>query len=173
MKWCPKTDSNRRPIAYEAIALPSELLGQCACLYIMTGGMPRPDVSLWVHFSSIFDCFGRGSRVRALAYAAGSASSLALLAFCFGAVSLLSSSTEGRFALHGRYGQGSDWPRLTSEHKGVVAQAIERARPSWGQPGSGRTDVASACLSSLGLRVRNAVGDVIAPIYVFGSDCRQ
>ncbi len=25
--WCPKTDSNRRPIAYEAIALPAELLG--------------------------------------------------------------------------------------------------------------------------------------------------
>jgi hypothetical protein len=27
----------------------------------MTGGMPRPEVSLWVHFSSIFDGFGLNS----------------------------------------------------------------------------------------------------------------
>ena len=26
--WCPKTDLNRRPIAYKAIALPTELLGR-------------------------------------------------------------------------------------------------------------------------------------------------
>lgn len=26
--WCPKSDSNRRPIAYKAIALPTELLGR-------------------------------------------------------------------------------------------------------------------------------------------------
>lgn len=27
-KWCPKTDSNRRPTAYKAVALPTELLRQ-------------------------------------------------------------------------------------------------------------------------------------------------
>jgi hypothetical protein len=26
-KWCPKTDSNRRPTIYETVALPAELLG--------------------------------------------------------------------------------------------------------------------------------------------------
>lgn len=26
--WCPKTDSNRRPTAYKAVALPTELLRQ-------------------------------------------------------------------------------------------------------------------------------------------------
>ena len=31
-KWCPKTDLNRRPITYEAIALPTELLGRLAII---------------------------------------------------------------------------------------------------------------------------------------------
>lgn len=28
VKWCPKTDSNRRPCPYEGPALPAELLGR-------------------------------------------------------------------------------------------------------------------------------------------------
>ena len=27
LKWCPKTDLNRRPTIYETVALPTELLG--------------------------------------------------------------------------------------------------------------------------------------------------
>ena len=68
----------------------------------MTAGMPRPDVSLWVHFSSIFDGFGLSSLAPTVAYGVGCASSLALLAFFFGALLLPASSTLGDFAFRGR-----------------------------------------------------------------------
>ena len=29
MFWCPRTDSNRGPIDYKSIALPTELQGRC------------------------------------------------------------------------------------------------------------------------------------------------
>ncbi len=29
-KWCPMTDSNRRPTIYETVALPTELMGHNA-----------------------------------------------------------------------------------------------------------------------------------------------
>lgn len=28
VKWCPMTDSNRRPTIYETVALPTELMGR-------------------------------------------------------------------------------------------------------------------------------------------------